>query len=50
MPEKDTATFRHLGRRLLPQIIAKIKAVNSTIIFTNTGSQSGSGFNFYWLR
>ena len=44
LPEKDTATFRHLGRRLLPQIIAKIKAVNSTIIFTNTRSQSEQWF------
>ena len=44
LPEKDTATFRHLGRRLLPQIIKKIKSVNSTIIFTNTRSQSEQWF------
>ncbi|MEK9726997.1 MAG: DEAD/DEAH box helicase [Candidatus Margulisiibacteriota bacterium] len=44
LPDKDTPTFRHLGRQLLPQIIQKIKSVKSTIIFTNTRSQSEQWF------
>ena len=49
LPEKDTATFRHLGRRL-PQIIAKIKAVNSTLFLPTLDLNRSSGFNFYWLQ
>ena len=40
LPENDTTLYHNLGKFLLPQMIAKIKSVKSTIIFTNTRSQS----------
>ena len=40
LPTDKTQGFRQLGKQLLPTIIEQIKAVQSTIMFTNTRSQS----------
>ncbi|MEC8678460.1 MAG: helicase-related protein, partial [Candidatus Margulisiibacteriota bacterium] len=44
LPKNDDSSFRKLGKRLVGDIIDRIKDVQSAIIFTNTRSQSEQWF------